>query len=65
MHRLQAIARIGKGTTDDHAHRVIEIGLSEFVFDVDREDFFGQFAHEKPGSFYWWNSALPVLGQAE
>ena len=50
---LQAIARIRQRTPDDHAHRVVEVGLFQLVFDIDREDFFGQFAHEKPGSFFW------------
>jgi len=51
MHGLQAVARIRQGTPDDHTHRVVEIGLFQLVFDIDREDFFGQFTHEKPGSF--------------
>ncbi|MNF41326.1 hypothetical protein D3C84_223490 [compost metagenome] len=46
VHGLQAIACIRQGAPDDHAHRVVEVGLLEFVFDIDREDFFGQFAHE-------------------
>ncbi len=45
MHRLQSVARIRQRTTDDYAHCVVEVGLLEFVFDIDREDFFGQFAH--------------------
>ena len=53
MHGLQAITRIGQCTPDNDAHRVVEVGLSQFVFDIDREDFFGQFAHEKPDSFFW------------
>ncbi|MNZ23668.1 hypothetical protein D3C78_407870 [compost metagenome] len=51
VHRLQAVARIRQGTPDDHAHRVVEVRLFQLVFDIDRENFFGQFAHEKPGSF--------------
>jgi hypothetical protein len=53
MHGLQAVARIGQRSPDNHAHRVVEVGLSQLVFDIDREDFFGQFAHEKPDSFFW------------
>ncbi len=53
VHGLQAITRIGQCPPDDHAHRVVEVGLFQLVFDIDREDFFGQFAHEKPDSFFW------------
>ncbi|MNF95701.1 hypothetical protein D3C84_784670 [compost metagenome] len=53
VHGLEAIARIRQCTADDHAHRVVEVGLFQLVFDIDREDFFGQFAHEKPDSFFW------------
>ncbi len=53
MHGLQAVTRIGQRSPDNHAHRVVEVRLSQFVFDIDREDFFGQFAHEKPDSFFW------------
>ena len=45
VHRLQAITRIRQRTPDDHAHGVVEVGLFQLVFDIDREDFFGQFAH--------------------
>ncbi len=53
VHGLQAVARIGQCSTDDYAHCVVEVGLLQLVFDIDREDFFGQFAHEKPDSFFW------------
>ena len=53
VHGLEAIARIRQCTADDHAHCVVEVGLFQLVFDIDREDFFGQFAHEKPDSFFW------------
>ena len=52
VHGLQAIARIRQCPTDNYAHRVVEVGLFQLVFDIDREDFFGQFAHEKPDSFF-------------
>ncbi len=52
VHGLQAIARIRQCSTDNYAHRVVEVGLFQLVFDIDREDFFGQFAHEKPDSFF-------------
>jgi hypothetical protein len=53
VHGLQAIARIRQCPPDNYAHRVVEVGLFQLVFDIDREDFFGQFAHEKPDSFFW------------
>ena len=37
MHRLEAVARVGKGTRNDHAHRIIEIGTLQFVLDRDRQ----------------------------
>ena len=36
MHRLKAIAHIRQRPPDDHAHRVIEVGLAHLVFQVDR-----------------------------
>ncbi len=65
VHRLQAVTCIRQGPPDDHAHRVVEIGLFQLVFDIDRENFFGQFAHEKPGSFFWWNFAASILRQTK
>jgi len=32
--RLEAIADIGEGAADDHAHGVIEVGAAHLVFDV-------------------------------
>ena len=52
VHGLQAIARIRQCPPDNYAHCVVEVGLFQLVFDIDREDFFGQFAHEKPDSFF-------------
>ena len=31
MHRLQTITRIRQGPSDDHAHRVIEVGMAHFL----------------------------------
>ena len=45
VHRLEAVACVRQRSADDDAHGVIEVGLFQLVFDVDREDFFGQFAH--------------------
>src|SRR5690606_9456199 len=41
MHGFQTVSRIRQRPSDDYAHGVVEIGLLEFVFDIDREDFFG------------------------
>ena len=38
MHRLQAVADVGQGAADDHAHRVIEVAALHFVEDRDRLD---------------------------
>ena len=47
MHRLQAVADIGKRAAHDHAHGVIEIAVAHLVFEVDRDDFFGEFSHSR------------------
>ena len=39
MHRLQAVSDVRQGTTDDHAHGVVHVGLFQLIFDVDGEDF--------------------------
>ncbi len=46
MDRLQAVANIGERTPHDDAHRVVEIALAHLVFDVDADDFFGEFCHQ-------------------
>ncbi|MCY1419294.1 hypothetical protein D9M71_348800 [compost metagenome] len=65
MHGLQAITRIRQCTPDDNAHRVVEVGLFQLVFDIDREDFFGQFAHEKPDSFFRVKLRLIQMGRTK
>src|SRR5438128_8150774 len=37
LHRLEAVANVGKGTRDDDAHRVVEIRLPHFRFDINRK----------------------------
>ncbi|HOW76870.1 MAG TPA: hypothetical protein PK959_13245, partial [Candidatus Competibacteraceae bacterium] len=32
----------------DHAHRVIEVRLPHFVFEINGQDFFGNFSHLEP-----------------
>ena len=36
VHGLEAVADIGQGAADDHAHGVIEVGLLHFRFDINR-----------------------------
>ena len=48
MHRFQAIAHVRQRPPDDHAHGVIEVGLPHFVFQIDRQDFFGDISHAGP-----------------
>src|SRR5690606_32576975 len=45
VYRLEAVPYIRQCPADDHAHGVIEIGLFQFVFDIDRGDFFGEIRH--------------------
>ena len=46
VHRLEAIAHVRQCPSDNYAHRIIQIGLLQFVFDIDWKDLFGQFTHE-------------------
>ena len=41
VNRFKTIANIGKCPADNDAHRVIEVGLAQFVFDIDGQDFSG------------------------
>ncbi len=41
VNRFQAIADIGQGPPDNHAHRVVEVRLLELVLDVDGKNFLG------------------------
>jgi hypothetical protein len=45
MHRLEAVAHVRQGTSHDHAHGVIQVGLFHLVFEIDWQDFFGEFVH--------------------
>ena len=45
MHRLQAVADVRQRPPDDHAHRVIEVGMPHFGFEADRQGFFGELLH--------------------
>jgi hypothetical protein len=35
LHRLQAVAHVGESARDDYAHRVVEVRLAHFRFDID------------------------------
>ena len=45
VHRLQAVADVGKRAPHDHAHGVIEVAAAHLVFEVDRDDFLGEIGH--------------------
>jgi hypothetical protein len=45
MHRLQAIAHIRQRPSDDHAHRVIQVGVAHLLLKADRQGFFGKRIH--------------------
>ena len=45
VHRLKAVANVGQSAADDDAHGVVEIRLAHLVFEVDVEDFAGDFGH--------------------
>ena len=53
LHRLQAVAGIGQGTPDDHAHRVVEVRPSHLLFEADGEGFLGEGGHEAAGGSTW------------
>jgi hypothetical protein len=42
MHGFKAVSDIWKGSTNDNAHGVIEIGLFHLVFEIDRNYFFSE-----------------------
>src|SRR5215831_1921655 len=39
VHGLEAVADVGQGPADDYAHRVIEVRLPHFRFDIDRRQY--------------------------
>jgi hypothetical protein len=49
--RLESVTHIRQGPTDDHAHRVIEVGAPHFLFEADRQGFFCELIHEEGGAF--------------
>ena len=53
VHRLEAVADIGQGPAHDDAHGVLHVGGPHLVFDVDGQDFFGEFGHGGAVPFRW------------
>lgn len=47
MDRFQAVTNIRECAPHDDAHRVIEIGLAHLVFEIDGQNFAGNFAHKE------------------
>jgi hypothetical protein len=52
MHWLQAITHVGQRPPDDHAHRVIQVGVAHLVFEADGDGFFGERDHGTAGIDY-------------
>src|SRR5258706_3149122 len=50
MHRLETIPHVRQRTSNDYAHRVVEIGAPHFFFEADRDGFFSELVHENFGS---------------
>ena len=47
MDRFQAVTNVRECASDDHAHRVIEVRLPHLVFEIDGQNFAGNFAHKE------------------
>jgi len=45
MDRLESVPHIRQRAPDDHAHRVIEVGMAHFFLKADRERLFGELIH--------------------
>ena len=39
LNRLEAVAHVRKRTSDDDAHRIVEVRLAHFCFDIDRKQY--------------------------
>ncbi len=50
MHGLKTIAHVGQRPPDDHAHRVIQVGVAHLVFEADGDGFFGERDHGTAGN---------------
>ncbi len=45
MNRFEPVPDIRQRPADNHTHRIVEIGLLEFVLNTDRDDFLGDITH--------------------
>ena len=45
MNGFQAVAHVRQRTSDDYAHRVIEVRAPHFFFETDGKRFFGDLFH--------------------
>ena len=64
VHRLESVARIGKGAADDHAHRVIQVASPHFLLKTDRQGFFGELGHELALRMAWRRKASILMSRA-
>ena len=46
VHRLEPVSDVRQGAPDDHAHRVVEVRVTNFVFDIDWNNIW-RFSHTK------------------
>ena len=60
MHGLEAVAHIGQGARDDHAHGVIEISPSHLVVDVNFADGSDVWIWHGNGQFWIANCELRI-----
>ena len=42
---MESVVGIRQRTPDDHAHCVIKVAAAHLVFEIDGENFFGEFGH--------------------
>ena len=49
VHRFEPVSRIRKRATYDYAHCIVEVAPAHFLFKTNRQGFFGELCHEKPG----------------
>jgi hypothetical protein len=56
VHRFQPVADVGKGASDDYAHRVIEVRAPHFLFEGNGQRFFGELLHPGETKFYHANN---------
>ena len=59
VHGLQAVAHVGQGAADDHAHGVIEIRPPHLVFDIDGNQVLrAAVPSERYLTAWWWNGGV-------